>query len=200
MTMLTASVGSTGINPLLQNNPQTVDRCNKYTQQMARINKKGQRRTDDDYMELRDIEVRAKIYWSDELGIFVPTTWLTSAIAANSFATIKVSKANIRGAVFATETKAKLVYRDMDKVRAPEDIVGNSAFRQMMTLKQGQVRVVKAVPIFHDWSFSTALEFDDKVVDPEGLKHVIEHSARYGGYGDFRPTFGRATAEVRFDV
>ena len=200
MTMLTVSVEIIGVNPLLQNNPQTVDRFNKYTQQMARINKKGQRRTDDDYLELRDIEVRAKIYWDDALGIYVPTTWLTSAIAANSFSTIKVSKANIRGSVFAVEPKAKLIYRDMDKVKTPEDIVGNPVFRQMMTLKQGQVRVVKAVPIFHNWSFSAGLEFDDKTLDPDSLKHVIEHSARYGGFGDFRPTFGRATAEVRFDV
>ena len=88
----------------------------------------------------------------------------------------------------------------MDKVKAPEDIVKNPVFRTLMTLKQGQVRVVKAVPIFHQWSFKVGLEFDDKVVDPDSLRHVIEHSARYGGFGDFRPTFGRATAQVEFDV
>ena len=80
----------------------------------------------------------------------------------------------------------------------PEDIVKNEQFRQLMNLKQGQVRVVKAIPVFHDWSFETSLEFDDKTIDPATLDHLIQHVARYGGFGDFRPTFGRAQAEVDF--
>ena len=76
MTMLSANVKISGVSPLLQNNPQTVDRFNKFTQQMAQINKKGARRTDDDYREMRDIEVRSKIYWDDGLQIYIPTTWM----------------------------------------------------------------------------------------------------------------------------
>jgi hypothetical protein len=86
----------------------------------------------------------------------------------------------------------------MDRVKTPEDIVKNDEFRHMMTLKQGQVRVVKAVPIFHDWSFVVGLEFDDKMIDPGSLEAIIHHAAKFGGFGDFRPTFGRATAEVTF--
>jgi len=197
MSIQTLSAVVTGVSPLLQNNPQTVDRFNKYSKAMARINAKKTKRTDDDYHELQDIEVRAKLYFDDSLGVFVPATWVTSAISANSFRTIKTSKADIRGAVFATESKLALNYRDKAKVKKPEDIVGNGAFRINLTLKQGQVRVVKAAPIFHDWSFSFLLEFDDKIIDPQSLQYVIEYSAKYGGFGDFRPTFGRATAEVK---
>jgi hypothetical protein len=56
--------------------------------------------------------------------------------------------------------------------------------------------VVKAFPIFHDWSFKTHLEFDDKIVDPDSIAQTIKHASKYGGYGDFRPTFGRAEAKV----
>ena len=82
------------------------------------------------------------------------------------------------------------------KVKTPEDIVGNDNFRLMMTLKQGPVRVCKAVPIFHDWSFSCGLDFDDKEIDPDSLEHTLQHAAKYGGFGDFRPTFGRAIASI----
>lgn len=196
MAIRTLSTTITGINPLLMNNPQTVNRFNPYTQRMARINAKKTRRTDDDYRELQDIEVEAKVYWDDNLGIYVPATWIGSAIAANSFKTVKISKGDIRGAVFTTEPKIKLNYRDSTKVKSKKDIVGNHDFRIMLTLKQGQVRVVKAAPIFHDWSFSTEIEFDDKIIDPDSLKYVLEYSSKYGGFGDFRPTFGRAIAEV----
>ena len=198
MTMLSANVKISGVSPLLQNNPQTVDRFNKFTQQMAQINKRGAHRTDDDYREMRDIEVRSKIYWDDGLQIYIPTTWMLAALAGASFSTVKISKAALRGSLFAAETKAKLHYRGMEKVAGPEDIVKNEQFRQLMNLKQGQVRVVKAVPVFHDWSFETGLEFDDKTIDPATLDRLIQHVARYGGFGDFRPTFGRAQAEVDF--
>ena len=186
----------TGINPLLQNNPQTVDRFNPYTKAMKRINDKKTRRTDDDFMELKNIEVRAKIYWDDATGIYVPANWVSSAIAANSFKRVKVSKADVRAGVFTTSDKLPLSYRDSGKVKTPEDIVKNPDFRLDMTLKQGQVRIVKSVPIFHEWRFTCGLEFDDSVIDTDSMKNIITHVARYGGFGDFRPTFGRATVEI----
>lgn len=186
----------TGVAPLLQNNPQTVDRFNAYSQAMARINAKKTKRTDDDFHELQDIEVRAKLYFDAELGVYVPATWIAASIAANSFRTVKTSKADIRAAVFTTAFKLPLNYAGKDKVRTEDDIVGNPLFRTKLTLKQGQVRVVKAAPIFRDWSFSFGLEYDDKIIDPQSLQYVIEYAAKYGGYGDFRPTFGRAEAKV----
>ena len=197
MPIRSLTVTFTGVSPLLQNNPQTVDRFNKYSRAMAVINAKKTKRTDDDYLELRNIEIRSKIYWDDTIkGIYVPSAWVSAAIAKNSFKVCKVSKDGVRGSVFTTTEKLPLIYRDMAKVKGPEDIVRNEAFRLMMTLKQGPVRVCKAVPIFHEWSFVCGLEFDDKEIDPSGLDRTLQHAAKYGGFGDFRPTFGRATAEI----
>jgi hypothetical protein len=195
--MLSATVKITGISPLLQNNPQTVDRFNPYTKKMATINAKKTRRTDDDYRELHDIEIRSKIYFDESLGIYVPATWVTASIEATAFKVAKISKADIRGALFAAEDKIKLAYRDSSKVKEPLDIVKNGDFRINLTLKQGQPRIVKAFPIFHEWSFETTLEFDDKIIDPDSLTRIIQHVARYGGFGDFRPKFGRANADVK---
>ena len=196
MAIRSLNVSVTGMNPLLQNNPQTVDRFNEYTRAMAKINAKKARRTDEDYRDLQDIEIRAKIYWDENLGIYVPGTWVSAAIAAASFKKAKISKADIRGSVSVEDDKIKLQYENMNLVKKPEDIVGNPFFRLNMTLKQGQVRVVKAVPIFHKWTFSTKVEFDDKLVDESSLVDIIKHASLYGGFGDFRPTFGRAQAEV----
>jgi hypothetical protein len=195
--MLSATVKITGISPLLQNNSQTVDRFNPYTKKMATINAKKTRRTDDDYRELHDIEIRSKIYFDESLGIYVPATWVTASIEATAFKVAKISKADIRGALFAAEDKIKLAYRDSSKVKEPLDIVKNGDFRINLTLKQGQPRIVKAFPIFHEWSFETTLEFDDKIIDPDSLTRIIQHVARYGGFGDFRPKFGRANADVK---
>lgn len=196
MSMRSATITITGSTALLQNNPQTVDRFNTFAKRMKEITAKGTRRTDDDYLEMRDLEMQSKVYFDDKLGVYVPAGWLAEAVATAAFKVAKISKANIRGALFVTAEKIKLAYRDSSKVKKIADIVKNPAFRQMLTLPQGQVRVVKAFPIFQGWSFEAGVEFDDKIIDPDSLTRVVEHTARYTGFGDFRPKFGRATAEV----
>lgn len=196
MAIQEAKITVVGIAPLLQNNPQTVDPFNRYAKAKKAITNKRTAKTEDDLLELGNIETESKLYFDESIGVYVPATWVTESIITTSFAVAKIGRAKMRGGLFATESKIKLNYRDQAKVKAVADIVKNPAFRHRMLLKQGQVRVPKDAPIFHDWSFSTALEFDDAIVDFGTLRRIVEHAAKYGGFGDFRPTFGRATAEI----
>jgi hypothetical protein len=195
MAIQQAIIKIQGVSPLLQNNPQTVDPFNRFAKAKKVItNKKA--KTDDDLIELGNLEVESKVFFDDELGVYVPATWLTESVVTKAFAIAKISKDKMRGGLFATESKLKLQYRDMGKVQAIQDIVANPVFRHNMILPQQNVRIAKNFPIFHKWSFETILEFDDYVVDFGSLKNIIQTVAKYGGYGDFRPTFGRAFAEV----
>lgn len=196
MAMRTAKINVTGIGTLLLNNPQTVDRFNKYARRMAAINAKKARRTDDDFLELRELEIRSKLYFDDDLGVYVPGSWMMESLAVNGFRVAKLSREVVRGSLFVAEPKLKLTYANMSKVKKIEDIVMNPEFHWLANLPQKQVRVMKAFPKFQEWSFSATIEFDDKMIDPGSLTAVAQHAAKYGGFGDFRPTFGRAVAEV----
>lgn len=196
MAIQQARIVVTGISPLLQNNPQTVDPFNHYAKAKKAITNKRTAKTDDDLLELGNLETESKLYFDDEIGVYIPATWITEAIICTGFSVAKIGRAKMRGGLFATEPKIKLKYRGMNKVKTITDVVMNSEFRHRMLLKQGQVRVPKDAPIFHDWSFETVVEFDDTVVDMGSLRRIVERSAKYGGFGDFRPTFGRANAEV----
>lgn len=55
---------------------------------------------------------------------------------------------------------------------------------------------MKAFPMFENWSFSVGVEFDDSIIDEETLVRVAEYGARFNGFGDFRPTYGRASLGV----
>jgi hypothetical protein len=193
--MKQAVVTVKGVSPLLQNNPVLVDRFNPIARRMKTINDKKTRRTDDDYLELRDLEMEAKVYFQ-EGKVVVPTSWVMASLATSAFKVAKISRDSIRGAVFMMTDTVPLTYQGMENVKGIEDIVKNPEFRHMMTLPQAQGRVVKAFPIFKKWSFTTEIEFDAKIIDPESVTKIFEHAARYVGYGDFRPTFGRATVEV----
>jgi len=195
MAIQQARVKIAGFSPLLQNNPQTADPFNRFAKAKKAITNK-RAKTDDDLVALGNLEVESKLFFDDELGVYVPATWLTESIITKAFAVAKIGAKKMRGGLFFTQDKLKLHYRDMDKVKTIQDIVGNEVFRKRMILKQGEVRVPKDFPIFHKWSFEGVLEFDDKVVDAGTIKLIAESAAKYGGYGDFRPTFGRAFAEV----
>jgi len=196
MAIQQANIKVTGINYLLQNNPQTVDPFNRFTKLMKMITKKKSGKTEDDLLELGNIETESKLYFDENIGVYVPTRWLTEAICTGAFAVIKIGKDKMRGGIFPVEEKAKLNYKDMNKVKTITDVVMNPTFRHRANLPQGQVRISKDFPIFKDWSFQTMVEFDDSVVDFYGLKQVVERTSKYVGFGDFRPTFGRALAEV----
>ena len=196
MSIQQASVKITGIAPLLQNNPQTVDPFNAYAKAKKAITNKRTAKTEDDLIELGNLETESKIYFDEKIGVYVPATWLTEAVIVTGFSVAKIGKKSMRGGLFAVEPKIALDYQHKAKVKTIHDVVGNPVFRHRMLLKQGQVRVPKDAPIFHQWSFETTLEFDDTIVDLRTLKSIIDRAAKYGGFGDFRPTFGRATAEV----
>lgn len=184
-----------GIDPLLLNNPQCADPLNHFSKMKKPITSKRVK-TDDDLAELADIDIRSKIYWDDEMGIYVPSTWVTASLGAVSFSTAKVSKKAIRSGVFMNSQKMKLNYRGINQVKSPKDVVKNHDFRHKMILPQGQVRLPKVFPIFHDWSFSGTLDFDESVTTERDLVLMFEKACKYGGFGDFRPTFGRALSDV----
>ena len=194
--MKTITAIYTGIDTLLQNNPQMSDPLNRYSKEMKQISGK-RKKTDDDIVAMREIELRAKMYWDEEIGVYVPSSWVTASIQGVSWSRAKIKKADIRAAVFVTEPKLQLTYDGMETVKAPLDIVKNDRFHRVMSLKQGQVRVVKAAPQFAKWSFAAEIEFDPEIINEAELKSLIEYGAAYGGFGDFRPTFGRANVEFK---
>ena len=184
------TVKFTGIDSLIMNNPQTVDPLNKYSKE-KKVYTSKRVKTDEDVLSLRSLEIRSKLYFDEKMKVYVPSTWVTSSIIANSWAKGKVKKADIRSSVFTTEPKLKLYYDGDNTVNEPLDIVGNGDFHHVQILKQAQVRIVKASPKFNNWSFSVMIDFDDAQINESELKQLIEYGAKYGGYGDFRPTFGR---------
>lgn len=196
MAIRQAQITITGISPLLQNNPQTVDPFNGFSKAKKRITAKRTGKTEDDLLELGNIETESKIYFDKDAGVYVPARWLTEAIITAGFAVAKIGRNKLRGGIFGTEDKIPLRYAGRNKVKAIADVVLNPEFRHRMILPQGQVRVAKDFPIFHEWGFTTAVEYDDTVLDFSTLKQITERTAKYTGFGDFRPTFGRAVAEV----
>lgn len=183
-----------GRNEIRLNNPQAVDPLNSYAIAMkAFTNVHHSRRDEEHYMRQRDVEMKSKLYWDDTLHVYVPGSWIMESIAAESFKQVKVAKKKMRSAVFLEHNKIKLNYKGEKSVKTFDDVALDPRFRTVENIKMGQVRVMKAIPQFTEWSFEIELIFDDGVYTEEEMKRIFQVAVRYNGFGDFRPTFGTGT-------
>ena len=192
MTIETVSFEVRGLpgGQLLLNNPQTVDPLNEYSKAAKEITSR-KKKSDADHLKLREIETEAKCFWDDTLGVYIPSRWITASIANSAFATAKIAKAKIRSSVFPTEERIKLHYEGEREIAAVSQVYGNGHYITQ-NLKQGQVSVTKCHPAFNGWSFKTQLEIDTEILNFSDIKRIAEYASRYVGWGDFRPTYGRA--------
>lgn len=182
---------------LLMNNPQCVDPLNAYSKSAKEITSR-KKKSDADHLRLREIETEAKCFWDDSLGIYVPSRWITASIANSAFAVAKIAKAKIRSSVFPTEERIKLHYEGEREIAAVSQVYANGHY-VTQNLKQGQVSITKCHPAFRGWSFKTQLEIDTEILNFSDIKRIAEYASRYVGWGDFRPTFGRADVVLSKD-
>ena len=200
MAIKTLSVKFTGFSPLLQNNPQGINPLNKLLKADQAANKKYKAsKTDENFEAQSKTGIALRLFWDDEMGVYIPTRWVLAQIAKHSYKRCKVSKDNARAAVFTLKDKVKLSYDGDKKVKKLKDITNNTDFQTMIFQKIGVVKVPKAMPIFHAWAFELELEYDNTIIDFEQLQDLLEYGAKYNGFGDFRPTYGRCIAEVTND-
>ncbi len=197
MAIKNLTVKFTGFSPLLMNNPQGIDPTNKLLKLDQAAGKKYKAsKTDENFEAQCRTGIALRVFWDDDLGLYVPTRWVTAQIAKHSHKRCKVSKDNARAGIFTVTDKVKFTYDGMNKVKTIVDVTHNNNFQTLIFQKINQAKVPKAMPIFHKWGFEVELEYDNTLIDSDQITDILEYSAKYNGFGDFRPTYGRCTAEV----
>lgn len=122
-----------------------------------------------------------KASYKDEEGYYVPSTWIEGALlkAAKEFKLEKRKSCYdaIKGGVFVEQDKIRLSNKKYEIDYRPVVIQ--------------RARIMRARPLFKDWSLEFVLVVNDDRIIPETVKDIIEYSGSYVGIGDFRPKFGR---------
>jgi len=185
-----------GNNEIRINNPQSADPLNRYAKAMKEINSiHHSKKTDADREKLESISMESKLYFNNDLGIWIPSTWVMAGIGGVSFSLSNIGKKVIREGVFMNQDRIKLNYTGMDKVKKIEDIVLNPEYKIVEFHKVGTAKIPKGTPKFDNWSFDIDLDFDEEVVTESQMKAIIKMMVTRKGFGDFRPTYGRGQIE-----
>ena len=152
-------------------------------------------KTDDDYAEAAHLEFRGGLYHDTDAGPYIPSDNIWRCL----YDAAKKSKRGPKvkeGVLITTDVNPLAGYGRSGKSRDAEALWADENFRHYASAKVGQVRVTRCRPIFRTWKVAADGILDANVLDYAELEQIAETAGLLIGLGDWRPKFGRFTAQV----
>ncbi|MFA5054540.1 MAG: hypothetical protein WC565_10800 [Parcubacteria group bacterium] len=173
--------------PLIMHNGQTADPTNKWAKAIKKISSK-KNKTDADYEEMARLEFLAGLYMSAQ-GPVLPANVIDGVVqtAARKFREGPAAKSGC----FCLE-HASLEY---EGPRTADDLWENENFHFSALVRVQQSRVARMRPIFREWAAVVSLNIEDTLVDVSRVDEWMRVAGTQIGSGDWRPQYGRFTAE-----
>ena len=185
----------TGTRALLMHNVRLASPMDPFAKKLAQLNraKPSSKRTDDDRMEIAKVEWEGGLYFDDEIGPYVPSSWIFRSLLDGARMGRRGPK--IEGGVIVKELQHPLLYKGP---RTVEDMWanGSSEFVDFRIVRVGQAKVDRCRPIFHQWAVETELLVDPNVISADELGDIATIAGNLKGLGDYRQQFGRFTVEL----
>ena len=173
--------------PLLQHNGQTANPLNKWAKLLKTISGK-RKKTDADYEEMARIEFLAGLYMAAD-GPILPNTMIDATVVNGAK---KVKEGGLAKSGCFCLQHALLEY---DGPRTAEALWADERFRFAAKVRIGQASVMRMRPQFPEWAATVALSIEDTLINPAQLDAWLRIAGSQVGFGDWRPQYGRFTAE-----
>lgn len=178
-----------GASPLLMHDDKTANPLNEYSKKLKPLNAK-RKKTDEDYAKIAEIEWEASLYYSKDKGYYIKG----DCFAASFLAAAKSKKL---GTAFKQSVSIPddpvLVFPHMKLT--PDKLFEKTQYVDMRTVKVKMNKIMRCRPIFNEWSCEVTIFFDETRLDEAEIEQIVEYAAQYIGVCDYRPKFGRFTAE-----
>jgi hypothetical protein len=183
--MTTIEAHIRGIAPMLMHNGQLANPRNEFAKKMKQISS-IRKKTDDDYEAMSKTEFLGGLYYSKDIGIYMPADNLQAMLVDGA----KKSKLGtaFKAAVFVFDD-APLIYNGP---RDPEKLYQDEKFVDIRGCGVQASRVMRTRPRFNEWElkFSVAV-MPEAEVNPDQVVDALTIAWRLNGLGDYTPRFGR---------
>lgn len=180
----------TGTAPLLMHNGRLANPLDPSTQALKALTSK-RKKTDDDLSDIARAEFLGGLYIDPDVGPFIPGENIERTIRDG--ATLTKNGMNVKRGLFIETGVNPLAYAGP---RTAEALWDDQNFRLIRTVTNQQNRVPRTRPIFTDWRTSAEGSLDETILDFRTLGGIVEQAGMYVGLGDWRPRYGRFTAEL----
>jgi hypothetical protein len=176
----------TGVTPLLLHNGSLANPLYEYAREIKKVAGK-RKKTDADFEELARLEWFGGLYLDEKERIIIPTEMIEAGLK-------DVAKRERKGkavdkALVCTSTTPLDIGT---KYKSLEDLWKDPKYRLTIGVRIKGNRVMRTRPRFDTWSFETLIKFDEFQLEARD----IEAFAKGACFGDWRPKFGQAKAEV----
>lgn len=187
--MRTIQFKITGASPLLMHDDKTANPLNEYSKKLKALTSK-RKKTDDDLLEIARIEWEASLYYTKQKGYFIKGDCFAASF-------LEAAKSKKLGTAFKQAVSIPddpmLVFPHMKLT--PDKLFDKLQYVDMRTVKVMRNKVMRCRPIFNDWSCEVTVFFDETRLDELEIEQIVAHAAQYIGVCDYRPKYGRFTAE-----
>lgn len=196
-----------GLRPLLMSNARLSNPLDPIRKELSKLTSK-RTKTETDHREIAHLEWLGGLYFTEQSGPYLPGENIEKALVEGARLT-RAGKKIERGVVIDTEVNP-LAYdgpRTLDELwnARTEDTDGNTAgeaggehraFALMKSVVVQRARTIRTRPRFTTWAVSAVGRYDDSVISLEELRTVASTAGNMIGLGDYRPRYGRFTAQV----
>ena len=177
----------TGVTPLLLNNGQMADPLNPMAKKLKAVTSK-RNKTDADYEAMARLEWYGSLYVVND-RIVIPGANLEAMLleAGRKFRKGKL----VQAGVFCQE-ESPIIYdgpADIDELWTADQN------RFTVGVKIRGSRVMRTRPMFREWSLEFTVNFDSQLLDEGEIEQIVVRAGENIGLGDWRPKFGRFTAQ-----
>ena len=180
----------TGTAPMLMHNGRLANPLDPATQALKALTAK-RKKTDDDLIDIARAEFLGGLYIDPDVGPYVPGENVERAIL--DAAKLTKNGMNVKRGLFIETDVNPIAYHGP---RTAEGLWEDENFRLIRTVRNQQNRVSRCRPMFTDWRTSAEGTLDESVLDFRTLAAIVEQAGAYVGLGDWRPRYGRFTADL----
>lgn len=187
--MIDFNLTLTGTAQLLMHNSRLANPLDPATKALKKYTSKRQK-TDEDHEALAHLEFLGSLYLDPDIGPYIPGENVFRALVDGAKLT-KLGTKVTRG-LFIDGAKNPLVYKGS---RDAEILYKAGQFLDA-SVKVGMQRVMRRRPMFTDWKVQVEGYIDPSVLEVSDLSTISENAGKFIGLGDWRPRYGRFTAEI----
>ena len=180
----------TGTAPLIMHNGRlasTLDPASKAVKQYTSKRKK----TDQDYDAIAQLEFHGGLYIDPDVGPYVPG----ENVQRMCFDAAKMSRRgqHIKRGLFIHTNINPIAYNGP---RTADGLWDDENFRFIRTVVVAGKRVPRSRPVFTEWLVAAEGTLDESQLNFSEFADIVEQGGAYVGLGDWRPRYGRFTADL----
>lgn len=180
----------TGVSPLIPHNGSMADPLNHYSRAIKEISSK-RKKVDADYEEMARLEWYGGLYLKDGVPC-IPGNNLEAALIGRGSAARSQKMGKQAAAALIVPDDYPLEYdgsKDLDELWKDEN------FRIVSKVRVGTASVMRTRPIFKNWSAIVEVLYVPTSLNEDHICQWMEIAGREVGLCDWRPKYGRFTAE-----